>query len=96
MATSPPNSEPRSAEEMQHEFIARGLASEAQAQRDNEYYSSGEVHAELKRRLEQRRALQAILDLGQQDIAAGNYRDADEFLDELEPGLKAKRPDQGR
>jgi len=36
---------------LQNEFIARGLASEAQAHRDNEYCSAEEVRAELERRL---------------------------------------------
>ena len=91
MATSPPSddNEPRSAGELPSEFIARGLASEAQARRDDEYYSSDEVHAELRRRLEQRRVLLATLAIGQKDIAAGNYRDVNEFMDELEPDLKA-------
>lgn len=36
---------------LQNEFNARGVASEAQARRDDEYYSAEDVHAELKRRL---------------------------------------------
>jgi hypothetical protein len=34
-------------------------------------------------RREQQEALQWILEMGQKDIRAGNFRDLDEFLDEL-------------
>ncbi|MEN3146947.1 YlcI/YnfO family protein [Neorhizobium sp. IRAMC:178] len=40
----------------QAEFIARGLASREEAKRTGEYYSAGEVHAELRAMLEAKRA----------------------------------------
>jgi hypothetical protein len=36
---------------LQREFVARGLASRAQARRDNAYFDADDVHAELESKL---------------------------------------------
>jgi len=43
---------------LQHEFIARGLASRDQARRDNEYFDADDVHAELEGMLNAARKVQ--------------------------------------